>query len=322
LKVQRLKVAIPIKALGHVNSYVIADCDGFSLVDPGMYWANSFDGLAKELRGAGLSLRRLKSIIVTHFHVDHATAAPVLANLTGAEVYMGAADLEVVRRGFRDYFEGVLETYRHYGVPEAEVKAMREVHPVPRLGDVYDELADVARPLREGGSLEACGGTMKVIEVPGHTPGHIALVGDVVTIVGDVILDRITPHVILDTPRASRDPLGDYLRTLERVRSLNVGAAMPGHGEAIDAPARRADEIMEHHRARLDEVRSLLSVPAALYDVARQMSWRTSASSWDQMSPYERYFAIGEALAHLRHLEVTGEVEEVSREGQVLFKLA
>lgn len=321
MDVQRLKVSIPIKALGYVNSYIIIDDGSFSLVDPGMYWANSFDSLAVGLKGLGLSLSRLRSIIVTHFHVDHATAAPVLANLAGAEVYMGAVDLDVVRRGFRDYFEGVLETYRYYGVPEAEVKAMEEVHPVPRLGEVYDELADVARPLREGDTLNV-GEPLKVIELPGHTPGHIALIGNGTAIVGDVILDRITPHVILDTANASRDPLGDYLRTLERVKSMDISTAMPGHGDIIKAPARRADEIIEHHRSRLSEAKSLLSVPATLYDVARRMSWRTSASSWELMSPYEKYFAIGEALAHLRHLEVIGEVEEVSRGGQVLFKLA
>jgi len=320
--IARLKVDIPIKALGHVNSYAIIDDEGFLLVDPGMYWADGFRSLAAELRRAGLSLRGLRAIVVTHFHVDHATAAPVLAELAGSEVLMGPRDLEVVRRGFREYFRDVTETFLHYGVPREEVKAMEEVHPVPRLGDVYDELAAVARPVGEGESIGLGDGELKVLELPGHTPGHIALLQGGTAVVGDVLLNGITPNVVADSPDPRRDPLGDYLRTLERVSSLGLSSAMPGHGEPIGSPSARARELMAHHEERLRLVKSLLDAPRTLYYVARNLRWRTSAAFWDDMSPYERYFAVGEALAHLKHLKAVGEVEEVVAGGEVSFRLA
>ncbi|ESQ23264.1 MAG: Zn-dependent hydrolase, including glyoxylase [uncultured Acidilobus sp. MG] len=325
MKALKVKVDIPIAALGHVNAYALVSepSGGFVLVDPGMYWAEGLESLGRGLRALGLRPCDAEAYVVTHFHVDHATAAPLLASLCPAPVYIGEKDLRAARGGFESYFNGVLELYRRYGVPPQELEAMRGVHPAPRLARVYDELAELARPLAEGNELRVGDEAARVIEVPGHTPGHIALLinGGREAIVGDSLLNDITPHVVLDN--TSRDALGEYLRTLRRLQGEGIGVAWPGHRDEVRDVARRAAEIEAHHEERLRQVLAMISAsPATLYDVARRLRWRTRAATWADMSPYERYFAVGEALAHLVRLVRVGLAEEVvTREG-IVFRSA
>src|SRR5207245_2270835 len=70
-------------------------------------------------------------------------------------------------------------------------------------------------------------------------------------------LQKISPTVGL-YPDARPDPLGDYLASLERTIELAPRVAFPGHGDPIDDPVGRAEELLDHHRRRLDETEALL----------------------------------------------------------------
>ena len=325
MRVERLSVPIPIDALGHVNSYLLIDDDGTAiLVDPGMYWPEGLSSLGRSMNAAGVRVCELRAIVITHFHVDHATAAPLIASLCPTPIYMGERDLRTVRAGFESYFSGVLELYAQYGVPAEELQAIRAVHPVPRLARAYDELAaSDLRPLREGDTINLAGLSVTIIDVPGHTPGHVALLveGGGRAIVGDSLLNDITPHVILDD--ISRDPLGEYLRTLRKIQALGTTTALPGHRDYVTDPVGRAAEVIAHHGRRLEEMKGILAGgPATLYEVAKRTRWRTRGRTWSEMSPYERYFAIGEALAHLRRLVNVGQAEEITTGAGVAFRLS
>ncbi len=325
MRVEMLRVPIPIETLGHVNSYLLIDEEGPPLlVDPGMYWPEGLTSLGRSMNAVGVRACDLRGIVVTHFHVDHATAAPLIASLCPMPVYMGEKDLRAVKGGFESYFNGVLELYAQYGIPGQEIQAIRAVHPVPRLTRAYDELAGMdLRQIGEGDVISLGASSATVIEVPGHTPGHVALLvnGGREAIVGDSILNDISPHVILDDMR--RDPLGEYLRTLRRVQSLNLRVAMAGHRDHVVDPARRSAELLAHHERRLEEVVGLLSAgTTSLYEVARRMKWRAGPRAWPDLSPYERYFAFGEALAHLKRLVYLGRAEEITTGTGVVFRLA
>jgi len=99
--------------------------------------------------------------------------------------------------------------------------------------------------------------------------------------------------------------------------------AWPGHRDEVRDVARRAAEIEAHHEERLRQVLAIISAsPATLYDVARRLRWRTRAAAWADMSPYERYFAVGEALAHLMRLVRVGLAEEVVTGEGIAFRRA
>ena len=44
------------------------------------------------------------------------------------------------------------------------------------------------------------------------------------------------------------------------------------------------------------------------YEIASHMTWHIRARSWDDFPISQKWFAVGEILAHLRYLENTGEI--------------
>jgi glyoxylase-like metal-dependent hydrolase (beta-lactamase superfamily II) len=115
------------------------------------------------------------------------------------------------------------------------------------------ELAAPTRLVSEGHVVDAGARRWRVLHLPGHADGHIALHDERGgrLLGGDVLLDEITPNVGR-WPDTDPDPLGRYLATLRRVAGLAPAIVFPGHGPVIRAAAERAAEIAGHHDERLD----------------------------------------------------------------------
>ncbi len=287
-------------------------------------WSRSLLDLVRGLRRAGARPSSIRRVIVTHFHVDHSTASLMMYYMSGAELAIGERDLGVITGGVEEYIEGALSLFLQNGMPKSEIEEIRKAHPALRLREFYEEASSLEwRPLRAGDRLRAGGSRLEVVEAPGHTPGHIILkLPDNSVVVGDVILDGITPHVTIhdwDT-----DPLGDYLRTLSMIVEMDPVVAYPGHRDPIQRPAERAKEIILHHRKRLDEILSILRnlKMTTGYDVARRVRWRSRYPRWEEYPAPEKFFAMGEALAHLRRLELEGLAERVEKKGVLYWKSA
>jgi glyoxylase-like metal-dependent hydrolase (beta-lactamase superfamily II) len=321
-----IKAWLPIPSLKAVNIYPHPRSGGsVDLVDAGMYTARCIHDIIRGLRSLDLDPCRLERIVVTHFHVDHLTGAAILAEATGAEVMLGRGELEyVLNTGDpAPFIDAALKLFVENGMPRAEVELIRKSHPAMRAIEAYKALSKLdIEPLGEGDTVRVGDERYKVLEMPGHTPGHIILVEERegYAFTGDVVLKDITPHVTLHEPES--DPLGDYMRSLERLASLGLKLALPGHRDPLEDPARRAREILEHHRQRLAEVHAILERhgEATGYQVAREVKWRVRYNTWEEYPPAERFFAMGEALAHLRRLEVEGRAEKVERGGLTIWR--
>ena len=103
------------------------------------------------------------------------------------------------------------------------------------------------------------------------------------------------------------DALGSYLASLRAVRDLPVRLALPGHrGRGELAP--RVDALLEHHARRLEELRAILRKEPGLtaYQAAGRMRWRIRASSWEDFPLAQKWFAVGECMAHLDYLRLRG----------------
>ena len=319
--VSRIKVPIPIESLKFVNVYLIREDNTFSLIDAGMYSIRSFHELINRVASIGLRIGDLESIVVTHFHVDHITLSPILYELSGADFYLGLKDESTLRKGFDKFIGKALRLYKRHGVPQGEANEISRYHPAMRIIDVYDNyLREMPWiPLTERSEVELGSKRFKVIHVPGHTPGQINLFYEEegILFAGDHILDRITPQITLIDER--EDPLGDYMNSLEKVSMMNARIALPGHGEPIVNPSKRAKELIEHHKQRLNEILGYVKErgEATAYELAKVVRWRTNYSSWEEYPYPERFFAIGETLSHLRRLELENKIEKRERAGIV-----
>lgn len=304
MRVEMVSLPLPEVPLGSVNSYII---NGSLIIDPGMYSAPSLHALLSAIKGAGSRACEIEKIVITHFHVDHMSALPVLAQVGEPEMYMGRRDLDLIKRGAHLFVERVLDIFALNGMSLDEIAMIKRSHPIMRLKSLYEEVIpsmEIA-PLEEGSHVKVGDEKLRVIELPGHTPGSIGLVSGDVAFVGDVAIEGITPHVILHD--MSEDPLAEHLESLRRLSSMNISVAYSGHREPIRELSRRAREIAAAHERRLAEILELLRAgERSAYRIARSVRWRVKYSSWDDFPPAERFFAMGETLSHLRHLERRG----------------
>ena len=319
-----IRVWIPIRSLGATNVYLIQGDRSPVLVDAGMMTGRSALSLLHGLRASGTKLCDIEKIVLTHFHVDHSTLAVLIAESSGATILIGEKDLEMLGPGVRGFVAEAAERFLENGVPRSEIDEIIANHPALRLEDVYKRMEKLdIKPVRQGDMIETPAGPLTAVWAPGHTPGSMIYMNKMagVAYVGDTILNGITPHVTYH--HEGSDPLRDYLNTLKYIASWKGLTAYPGHRDSIRDPASRAMEILTHHEERLAEIVNLLQRhgPMTGYEVAKRIRWRTRYSSWSEYPAAEKFFAIGEALAHLRYLETQGRIERTWKNGTIHWRL-
>jgi glyoxylase-like metal-dependent hydrolase (beta-lactamase superfamily II) len=96
----------------------------------------------------------------------------------------------------------------------------------------------------------------------------------------------------------------EYLSSLDKVFDLDIDMVLPGHRSVFTNFKERIRELQQHHSKRAEEVLGILAAgPQSAFQVASQMSWDIVSESWDLFPIQQKWFATGEALAHLVFLE-------------------
>lgn len=186
------------------NVYVV---DGV-LVDAGTPLAAR--RILRQVRGL-----ELQAHLVTHAHPDHFGASHAVCEALGLPLWTGAADAGAIETA-----EPVVGPGR---IPALMARMkMPPAHPV-------------ARELREGDEV----GSFTVLDVPGHSPGHIALwrERDRTLLCGDVFfrLPKVAPPWRVLTVDAERNR-----EAMRRLAKLRPALTLFGHGPPLRDPDRLA----------------------------------------------------------------------------------
>jgi glyoxylase-like metal-dependent hydrolase (beta-lactamase superfamily II) len=292
--VRRIGIPLPIPALKVVNVYLVEGTDR-TLVDTGIHTEEAEAALRAGLAELGVRIDAVARTFVTHLHPDHFGMAGTLER-AGSSIVMHRPEAERARAVWaKDHhlIDATRDWFALHGMPPAVNEGMREAWIA--MGRRVDDVERIA-VVDDGGTFDLGGRTARVIWTPGHTDHHAVLFDeDTGTLfAGDHVLPRITSNIGLYS-YSRDDPLGDFLGSLRRVRTLPVRRVLPAHGEPFDDLGGRVDELLEHHLLRLDAVLELATGVDA-YAIAMRLFPRLR-------SPHEERFALAETLAHLRHLE-------------------
>lgn len=300
----RLDIPLAGNPLKNLNSYLLTGARSL-LIDTGFRWDACREAMERQLAETGVDRNRL-DIFLTHLHSDHTGLAPELVR-PGCRVYISAVD----GRRMTDYgndrvWREMYGEYMREGFSRAEMAALWDSNPAQNAGPApYGDYVF----LRDGDTL-ACGGhSLRCLLTPGHTPGHLCLYEPESKWLfsGDHVLFHITPNICRWSGVA--DSLGDYLESLRRVRDLPVELLLPAHRAETGVLTERVDELTAHHARRVENALETLRREPGLtaYEIAGRMAWSIRCRDWADFPLTQKFFAVGEALAHLDYLTVRGQ---------------
>jgi len=298
--VHRIPLVLPIPSLHAVNVYVIEDPGGLVVVDAGCPLPDSRAALSSALRALGHRLEDVTQFLVTHAHWDHYSQALTLREAFGTRVRIGRGErpsLEAHKAGVTGH-SGQIELLRRCGAADLadEVQAFDRAQPQDPLPDNTPD-----GWLDDGERIRLTRRGLDVFATPGHTRGHVVLrdAGAGLLFAGDHVLPHISPSIGLETVPEPL-PLRSYLDSLRLIRDLPDTLLLPAHGPVTASVHTRVDELVEHHRARLELAAAQVRAGrTTAFEVARAIPWTRRRKRLDDMDVFSRMLAVLEIGAHL-----------------------
>ena len=316
----KMEIPLPKSPLKALNSYLIKAEGRFLIIDTGWNRQECRDEMLSSLKLLNVDLSKT-DFFITHLHADHLGLVATLATDTST-VYFNQKETSMINSESSEWERRWQEFDTFYirnGFPEDELKKSMENHP----GRQYNLKKRLDfRILKEGDTIQIGEYYFRCIETPGHSPGHMCLYepNKKILVAGDHILFDITPNIMFWLEM--EDSLGEYLANLEKVYYLDVELVLPGHRNIWNDHRRRIKGLQEHHQARLKEVIAALeSGGKTAFQVAPYITWDIDYRSWELFPAGQKWFAVGETLAHLKYLEKQGMVRRETQENRMLFSL-
>lgn len=259
-------------------------------------------------------------LFLTHLHSDHTGLAHYLSE-EGLTVYMGE-DRNYLENSLREDSPHWL-AIKKYSLSQGLAQDKLDIKEHPGFKYRPKEIPEII-PTEEGDTFQVGDYSLEVLDLPGHTPGLQALYerSRGLLFSGDHILAGITPNITFWGEEVG-DSLGIYMDNLKRVKTMDIRGVLSSHRYLPQDPLKRIDELLAHHEKRLEETRSILrgKAPQTVRNITRSMHWDIRARDWDDFPSSQKWFAAGEAQAHLVHLREKGEVKEESLEGVLYYSL-
>lgn len=313
-----IEVPLPNNPLKQLNAYLILG-DRNLLIDTGFNMTQCKEALVGGLTALEVDLNSI-DIFITHLHGDHCGLLTEL-HRDGMTVYSSEPDGKIISDSTEiDYWTELEGIFIKHGYPKEVCMTTLNIHP----GRKYNHKGRVEFTyLKNDDVLNVGNRKLRCVHTPGHSPGHLCLYDEDNKILfsGDHVLGNITPNICPEV--GFENPLTSYFESLENIKKLDVNMAYPGHRDFITEFYSRVDSLIHHHHERLMEVKQILKVggPQQGYEVAQGMTWRISCNSWEDFPRQQKWFATGEAISHLQHLFLTGQIKREKQNGEYYFSL-
>ena len=164
----------------------------------------------------------------------------------------------------------------------------------PPHGRHQDQTFEPDRIPWDGDVFEAAEFSLQIVHTPGHASNHLCYLHTGLSwlFTGDHIINGST--VVIDPPDGN---MGDYLRSLDRLRKIEIDTIAPGHGDLIRKPRAVIDWHIDHRLER--EAKVVAALKGSPDSTSRELVEQVYADV------DEKFHELAEhsLLAHLIHLE-------------------
>lgn len=295
-----IKVPLPENPLRELNSYLILSEGEALLIDTGFKHPDSKAALMGALKELNVDRRHLK-IFLTHLHTDHIGLADEVAG-ESAEIYMSGEDYRRYRESLEpEHWKESDQLFLQEGFSKGGLKQIVTTNPARKY---MPERVFEASCISDGEKLYVGNTELICVQTNGHTPGHFSLYlpEEEIMFLGDHILYDITPNIT--AWMGVEDSLRDYLKNLDKIKEYPMQMALPGHRKVSKPVKERIEEIKRHHQIRLDgTIQIIKERPGSNADeIAALLKWSMRGKSWEEFPMEQKWFAVGEIIAHLDYL--------------------
>ena len=292
---------LPWNSPGFVNVYFIEDNDGYVMIDCGVNGIEYQELLETKMDLIGLSYENVKLLIGTHMHSDHIGLSSTLRK-KGIPFALYKNSVDFID-GYNDWsirFKKLREFAKKEGAPKSFLNDLDQIETPIYAGKISKP--DV---LLDEGNIKNIKRNIEIIFTPGHDRTEISILDNPSKILfsGDHILPKITPFIPLED--ANDDMLEKYTSSLNKVYNLEQKLIAPGHGNLIEKPYSRIEQMQLHHKKRSDKIIDLIG--------------DSKFSGWEivnllfprKLDELNLRLAFQETLAHLIYLENKGLITHV-----------
>ncbi|MFH0296593.1 MBL fold metallo-hydrolase [Bradyrhizobium sp. 31Argb] len=313
------RLKLPFR-LNHVNIYLLADGDGWTMIDSGFgneesiaAWTTLFEGPLK-----GVTITRL---IVTHSHPDHVGLAGWIIERFGCPLYMSQVEyLQSVyhqNRGTAERLTAQRLFFRRHGMDEDLTDKL--------LGRGQDYLKRVSvlpasyRRLTHGDEVVIGTRRFKVITGGGHALDQVMLycAADKLFLSADQVLSKISPNVSVWAVEPEQNSLGEYLASLASLTTTLPYDALvlPGHGVPFYGLKTRIKQLADHHEERCGLIAEACRETAKTSKELVPVVFHKHVLDAHQIG-----FAAGELIAHVNYMLVEGRLTAEAIDGVLRFR--
>ena len=231
---------------GLIAAYAIELGDEVALVECGP--ESTLPALLQGLQACGIEPARVRHVLLTHIHLDHAGAAGWWAQQHGSRIYAHP----VAQRHLLDPSRLMAGAHEVYG--EATPSLWGAMQPVP---------AAQLQGLGDGEVVNLAGIELQAWDTPGHARHHLVYrLGDT-AFTGDVAGMRLQHSDYLSpTTAPSQFELGPYLKSIERLQAAGLERLGLTHFGWVQGSQKVASHLSAY-AARLQEITTALEAEAA-----------------------------------------------------------
>ena len=297
-----LSMPLPF-ALDHINLWLVSDDDGWTIVDTGIgneptraLWEQLLD-----------RFKRVRRVVLTHYHPDHAGNAEWLCTRFGVELWTTQGEYltaHAVRSSSAGYTsDAVLSVFKKNGLDDERLRGMAAIRGNSRYTALVPEFPHSYRRIIEEDVVRIGGRDWKAIIGHGHAPEHLSLYCRELNtlIAGDMLLSTISTNVSVWSIDPEGDPLRLFLNSIARYRDLPEDVlVLPSHGKPFRGARTRVEQLEKHHAARFADLKGSLKEPKSAAELLGVLFRRP-------LDAHQTFFAMGEAIAHLHYLYYAGQ---------------